>query len=249
MNIMKTVYITFSANKAGQPATSLSVKIHNKTTDLKTCTSNSCTTCEKLNKVPYARYLGVQFDQRLRWNEHIQSVNKKIRTLIYFFKIIAGFATKKLMKNVYFALAQSLIQYGIIVWGSAAKKHLNTLYVTQKYILKVIAKKPKMYSTDLLFQDLNLLKVESIWKLELLKFAAKNKIICVEQSKYNTRGNEEMMIKIIKSKTDLANKCVKNCCIREYNKLPIELKKLIVQNGSYSYSFIGKKLKKYFLDF
>lgn len=247
MNLEKTNYITFSANANGQPHITLKIKIHNNPEKSNQCLNNQCHTCQELEKVTDARYLGVQIDQYLRWDKHIDKLKKKIRTLVHFFRIISKFSTTNLIESVYFALVQSQLQYCITAWGGAIQSHLKPLFICQKYILKVIAKKPRKYPTKLLFKDIKILKLEQLWKLEILKMAMKNNLFKSENSYYNTRGRNNFNIKTKKCNLSITYRSNHYSCIREYNKLPIELKKYIIEKTISVRSLI-KRLKIHLLE-
>ena len=70
---------------------------------------------------------------------------------------------RKLLKTVYQALVESVINYGVRIWGSASSTVLTNLITTQKYILKIINKKPKRYPTIDLFNETKLLTVRQIY--------------------------------------------------------------------------------------
>ena len=152
MNITKTKYITFSANSLGQPNETLKITIHSNTKNTYQCLSNQCSDCENQEKFSNAKYLRVQLDQHLKWDVHIGMINKKLRSLTFFFKIIAKFASIDFLREVYYGLVQSILQYCVIVWGRANTTHLEPLFLSQKCILKILSGKPKRYSTALLFK-------------------------------------------------------------------------------------------------
>ncbi|KAJ8974301.1 hypothetical protein NQ317_009541 [Molorchus minor] len=51
------------------------------------------------------------------------------------------------------ALAESILQYGIIVWGGLYSTALNPLNVVQNYILKIIFFKSRLYPTTELYSS------------------------------------------------------------------------------------------------
>ena len=74
VNIKKTVYITFG-NYSDSVPKEQNIKIFNgKETDVESC-----------------KYLGVIFDQNLRWQEHINNIIKKARYLIFIFHKISKY--------------------------------------------------------------------------------------------------------------------------------------------------------------
>ena len=44
---------------------------------------------------------------------------------------------------VYYALVETVLNYGLVVWGSAGVTILNKLQVAQKYIIKIMLFKNK----------------------------------------------------------------------------------------------------------
>ena len=77
---------------------------------------------------------------------------------------------EKLRKTLYYGFIYSRIQYGIEVYGSAAKTIINQLYVTQNKLLKVLFNKHYRYHTNNLHRELKLLKSEDIFNSLLLQF-------------------------------------------------------------------------------
>lgn len=53
---------------------------------------------------------------------------------------------------VYKALVESLIRYGIIIWGGLYNTALKQLNVIQNFILKIINKKEKRYPIAIIIQ-------------------------------------------------------------------------------------------------
>ena len=73
---------------------------------------------------------------------------------------------KHCLKLIYFALVQSYISYGILLWGFEADK----LFKLQKKAIKIITKSPYLAHTEPLFKKEKLLKIEDIFKISCLKF-------------------------------------------------------------------------------
>lgn len=166
---------------------------------------------------------------------------------MYFFRIIAKFSSINLLETIYFALVQSILQYCIIVWGSANKSYLEPLFICQKFILKIIAKKPRTYSTISLFKEIKILKLEQVWKLEILKSAIKSDIFKYENSHYITRGNKNLNIKNKKCTLSITHKSYQHSCVREFNRLPFELKKFILEK-TIPFKGLIQRIKNYLYD-
>lgn len=160
LNVAKTNYICFSIDKRTQPMTDYKLKIHScNETDKATCR------CEVVNRVTAVKYLGVHLDYRLSWHLQIDNVNNRTRKLIWIFKKLRQVATMKLLKQIYIALAQSVIGYCIPVWGGATKTKFLDVERGQRCLLKVMHSKPRRFSTQELYQTCGLLSVRKLYIL------------------------------------------------------------------------------------
>ncbi|CAG9773461.1 unnamed protein product [Ceutorhynchus assimilis] len=77
---------------------------------------------------------------------------------------------------VYYSLAESVLNYGILCWGSACESVLLPLKIAQKYVLKILLFKPKMYSTDLLFSQTEFLNLRQLYCVRVIQFSLNYKL-------------------------------------------------------------------------
>jgi len=78
------------------------------------------------------KYLGLTIDQCFKWNIRIDNLTIKPRKLTYFFNTVKKILTKNYLRITYFAMAQSLIHYGIIAWGGRNSTLKYNLSVAHK---------------------------------------------------------------------------------------------------------------------
>lgn len=166
LNLDKTNYIAFSVSRVGGPADDLSLKLHSD------CEHGGCA-CPKIQRVAKVKYLGVIIDQYLKWDAHIKFICKKMKYLSYKFYEINKILNIKHLRMVYYALVQSLLQYGITVWGGAFDSHLEEIFIMQKLIIKTILKKPRLYPTSLIFNEFNVLTVRQLYIKSVIKYINK----------------------------------------------------------------------------
>ena len=183
LNISKTKYMPLSLSQQSDYALQ-DVVIHS-------CgdhQSNTCN-CKTIDNVPYYKYLGVIFDFRLKWSEHIEFLKKNIRKYLFAFKQLRAVLKDNEIKLTYFAYVQSVISFGIIAWGAAYKTTLNPLLIAQKSILKVAFNKPIRYPTDSLFSDTSILSIRHLFIKNLLIHIHKNfnHMFTSTTHTYNTR--------------------------------------------------------------
>lgn len=91
---------------------------------------------EIVELVSQYKYLGVIVDENLKWNVHIQHVQKKLRQTSYFLRHLSYCAPRDLLASFYFALGESHIRYGIAAWGSST--HCRSLQLSQNRLLKIL---------------------------------------------------------------------------------------------------------------
>lgn len=93
-----------------------------------------------LEKVECFRFLGVYFDTKLTWREHIKYTVCKCKKVLNVMRCLAGLdwgASFSALKYIYIALIRSKLDYGCIVYGSAAKSVLTELDVVQTQALRI----------------------------------------------------------------------------------------------------------------
>ena len=154
LNMEKTKFITFAPRMASQPTSPFALTIHN-------CRSamNSNCSCESISQTNSAKYLGVAIDSTMSWNDHVGSLVARVRKLIFVFKKLRSSADLPTLKTVYYALANSILSYCIIVWGSSGKCLMLRLERAQRAVLKVMTYKPVRFPTDELYALLQIPRV------------------------------------------------------------------------------------------
>jgi hypothetical protein len=162
LNADKTVCVPFSINKRGLPDT-LNIVLHRQP-----CVD--CNDCYKLKTINCTKYLGIHIDSNVKWKTQIQKMKDRLRKLYYVFVELRNFLNPPKLKIAYYALAQSILTYGILAWGAAYEVTLSPLLVTQRTLLKIIHRRPRDYSTSLLFAEAKVLSIHQLFrKIALLQ--------------------------------------------------------------------------------
>lgn len=133
-----------------------------------------CVTCPKMSQVKTLKYLGVYFDHLMKWNSHIGTLTDKLRKVSF---VLSGinFLQTRIVRMAYMALAQSLLSFGIVVWGGTYRSLMDPLARMQKSLLKYSFKRPLKYSSKLLFSELKILSVYQLYVKQILIFLIKEK--------------------------------------------------------------------------
>lgn len=162
LNLTKTKFITFTVtNKNRPPEGTILIKAH-------ACDGNMGCNCQVITETSSIRYLGIQVDKNLNWQEHINTLTGRVRKLIYIFKTLRHICDIKLLISIYYALCQSILGYCIAIWGGAAKTTMLKLERAQRVVLKVMTFKSYRHSTLSLYSETSVLTVRQLFLKQLL---------------------------------------------------------------------------------
>lgn len=86
------------------------------------------------------RFLGMHFDSKLTWHNHIEKVVDKCKKVINIIRCLCNKewgADMTSMKILYVGLIRSIVDYGCMAYGSAAKSELKNYDVIQGSALRI----------------------------------------------------------------------------------------------------------------
>ena len=93
----------------------------------------------RLEQVPTIKILGIIISETLVWNEHIKSVTvtRKLSKIAGSLYKIRRCIPKAMLRNVYYALVNSQLMYGISIWVSGGSiSNLGCLFSAQKKCIR-----------------------------------------------------------------------------------------------------------------
>ena len=123
-----------------------------------------------IQRVTYTKYLGVVIDEKLNWHEHVNYVCSSLIKFFGIFSKIKHFMNKNTARNIYFALINSRINYGIEVYGKCAASYMSKIQTLQNKLMKMLLQLHYRTPTDDLHAMLNILKVNDMFKTNILSF-------------------------------------------------------------------------------
>ena len=133
-----------------------------------------------LEQKDHVKYLGVLVDQHLSWKHQINNVALKISRGIGILGKLKPLLKDNLLKCIYYSLVYSHLSYGIEAWGSASKTNLNKINTLQHKAVRIMSgvqyfqiygQEPgPLPSSEPLYKNLEILKLEDIFKLNIAKF-------------------------------------------------------------------------------
>ena len=124
----------------------------------------------------FQKYFRVIIDDKLSWYEHITTVIAKLSNLCGLFYKLRNYVDRATLKKAYFALAQPVMHYGLICWGSCAKSIAILIKILINIILRCtnFVRLRQMHVTEL-YSLSNNLNLQDAYKTEVCKFMYSSK--------------------------------------------------------------------------
>lgn len=89
--------------------------------------SNSCFYC-------FTTYLGLEIDENFKLKHHAEYVLHKLSKSLFLMRRLSHFCLKYILPKVYYALFDSILKYGMSIWGRTSS--LKTLFILQKVAIR-----------------------------------------------------------------------------------------------------------------
>ena len=92
----------------------------------------------EIDQVAEARFLGVIIDQKLTWSKHIHAVRSKMNRYMGIMYKIKRHLPLEVRLQIYHSFVQSHLNFCSLVWGFAAKSHIELLFTKQKQGVRMV---------------------------------------------------------------------------------------------------------------
>lgn len=169
------------------------------------------------------KFLGLMIDAKLTWEPHINYISGRLSRVIYLLRQLKDTVPEKYLRNSYFAFFQSIISYGLIIYGNS--KHINKILLLQKKAIRLISNSNYIEHCRPLFKSKKILTVVNLYIFSVILYVRHNivnfKTRCNIHTHY-TRNREKLEIPFQRlSKTiNLYN----TIGLKLYNHLPVSIK-------------------------
>ncbi|KAG8305220.1 hypothetical protein J6590_108272 [Homalodisca vitripennis] len=107
------------------------------------------------------KLLGITLDSKLAWNAHVNNVSVKLSRVIYLLRQIRKLVPKQYVINAYYAFFNSIISYGIILWGNCSD--VQRILILQKKALRILTNSPYRAHCKPLFVQEGILTVINLY--------------------------------------------------------------------------------------
>ena len=114
-------------------------------------------------------------DESLTWKYHIAYICSRISRNTGIISKLRHYLSIQQLKQLYYNLIYPYISYSILAWGSVYKTHIKKIQVKQNHIIRLMFYSKtfgkETESAKPLLNLLDVLTVDNIYRLEILKFA------------------------------------------------------------------------------
>ena len=194
-----------------------------------------------LSNTSSTKFLGIYIDENLNFNSHVDAIANKISKTTGVLHRLNKFLPVGTLKMLYNSLILPHLQFGIEIWYSCSERNHNRIFALQKRSIRAIKSLQYRDHTNNHFKSLNLLKLEDLYKVNLLIHThGKNDLeLHRNQHDYNTRNRNNLITPLF-----VHSKCQKTWLFKEtkyWNDLPNSIQ------GINSTNSFKNALKKYFI--
>jgi len=220
LNLQKTNFVLFRSSRKSLPVSDYSLSIEN----------------SEISQVKSAKFLGVHIDEHLTWNVHINNIENKIAKNVGIMTKISYLLPSHILQKLYYALIHPYLTYCNISWASNYSTRLDRLMKLQKRAIRVITKSKYYAHTFELFQQVRILNIVKINKLQtgIFMFRYIHKALPLnfkdyftflnEIHNYNTRTKENLCP--VRFRTNYRKHSIKHSGPVTWNNLPWEIRSL-----------------------
>lgn len=169
--------------------------------------------------------LGFSIDPHLKWQAHIEKISNKLSSRIFLLYKLQYQVSTSTLKNIYYGLFHSLLNYGVLLWGHSC--HTSQLFIIQKKAVRMVGRVKPLEHARPQFIKLGILTLPSLFILQCLLHVRKNindYTNFEDVHTYNTRNKKKLVP--ICHRVNAARNGVNYYGISFFNKLPQSIRDL-----------------------
>ena len=166
---------------------------------------------KRLHQTSSVKYLGIEIDQYLNWQDHINNIAIKLNKANAILYKVREFVNNRTLITIYHAIFGFHLNYASINWDQA-KSSINRVFIIQKNAIRNMHFKGKFDQTSSLFSESNIIKLNqsNINKLsienclfvskslnnQLLEIFSNCFVFSSDRHRYETSCSEKGMLKV-----------------------------------------------------
>ena len=135
----------------------------------------------EIENVDSFKFLGILINNHLTWRTYIGMVANKLSKIIGILNRLRYVYPEQVLLQIYNSLFIVHINYGLPVWGVDTDR----LFKLQKKAVRIITGNYYIADSEPIFKSLELLKIDDIYKIKILKFYYNSTIYCLPPDYFN----------------------------------------------------------------
>lgn len=132
---------------------------------------------EKLERTTTVKYLGITFNEKLTWGDHVQNNLNKANGMMQRLNPLIGYKSNldiSTKRRIYLAIIRPLLTYASPAWATVTDSWLQKLHTFQNKAVKQIAKAPWYVRRRNLHKNLNIPEIRTFLNKLNRKFCQRN---------------------------------------------------------------------------
>ena len=97
---------------------------------------SNCQCTDHIELVTNYNYLGIVFDEHMLWTAHVEKLKRQLRCLAFSFYHLRYYVPFSALHTIYRALVESILCYGITIYGQSSRYILHSLQRLQSAIVR-----------------------------------------------------------------------------------------------------------------
>ena len=190
----------------------------------------------KLSKVSSCKYLGMVFDEHLKFDLHVDYVYRKLLKFTGIFYKLRNILPIRALRHLQYAFIHPHVIYGIEIYGNACQAVLDKLYKLNNKLLRILLNKNKHTPVINLYASYNTLPISKLFDLQLLICLHKyvyltNLLPLIFHSYFSLNSNthnhltrRNSVLVIYRSRSAIGQKCTEDLACKLWNSVPLSLK-------------------------
>ena len=122
-----------------------------------------------IKRASKVKYLGIQLDPLLNFDEHVDYIKKKTIGKVKLLGRLNQILTRETLLMLYKTLILPIIDYGDVIYDCISQKNVMILQRVQNMAFKSILKVPRLTSTALIHDELDMLTLGNRRRLHMAK--------------------------------------------------------------------------------
>ena len=134
----------------------------------------------------FVKYLGILIDPHLNWSYHVKTLAPKLSRSIGMLAKVRHFVKSDVLRNIYFGIFSSILNYGSLIWGQYENAHIKRIMKLQNKAIRIINFAGFREPSSQLYQNSKILKFKDNITLNNFLYVHNSLNRCSPSSQLNT---------------------------------------------------------------